>query len=100
MYDHIVVPVAPDHIGDYSTSTGCGSTSFVRGRKAVRAVRFGGTPLLRGIIFSVGSNQRNIVELKDAIETELGSEEIDVHVRSGHPTNTILEWRRTTTRTA
>ncbi|MDE2792744.1 MAG: universal stress protein [Paracoccaceae bacterium] len=92
MYDHIVVPVAPDHIGEYFTSLDVARRLLSKaGRLSVLSV-LEELPSYVGSYFPSDQIKKNLVELKDAIETELGGEDVDVHVRSGHPTNTILAW--------
>ncbi len=92
MYDHVVVPVAPDHIGEYFTSLDVARRLLSEaGRLSVLSV-LEELPTYVGSYFPSEHIKKNLVELKDAIETELGDKEIDVQVRSGHPTNTILEW--------
>ncbi len=92
MYKHILVPVAPDHINDCSASLNAASRLLGEGGKVSVLSVLEELPSYIEAQFPEKHIQESIAEVSDALKASVSAANLEPHVVSGRPTNSILEW--------
>ncbi|WP_170763041.1 universal stress protein [Ruegeria lacuscaerulensis] len=94
MYNHILVPVAPDQIDECAESLEAAHRLLAKGGKVSVLSVLEELPSYVGSYFPKEQIKNSISEFENTLKTKLSTDDIDTHVISGHPTNSILEWAK------
>jgi len=90
MYNHILIPVAPEHIGAYGQAMAVTRKLLAAGgRISVLAVL---EEVPAYVDFPSDLMKKNIAAVSSELKTEFEAEDTKTHVISGHPANSILDW--------
>lgn len=92
MYTHVLVAVAPGHVGDYAESLVTARRLLADGGKITVLSVLEELPSYVGSYFSADLLKKNKLDQTSKIKAEIFGDDIEVQVLSGHPTNTILDW--------
>ena len=92
MYNHILVPVAPDHINDCSLSLDAASRLLADGGTVSVLSVLEELPSYIGSYFPAEQVQKSVSEFEERLGIAVEASNISTHVVTGHPTNSILDW--------
>ncbi len=92
MYNHILVPVAPDHINDCAKSLDAASRLLTDGGTVSVLSVLEELPSYIGSYFPPEQVQKSVSDFEDKLNASMESPKIGTHVVTGHPTNSILDW--------
>ncbi|CUK18932.1 Universal stress protein F [Ruegeria denitrificans] len=92
MFKHILVPVAPGHEKEYSESIDAARKLLAEGGRISILSIMEELPSYMVSYFPKDQFEKASKELSGTLTEEFGSD-VDIHVVSGHTTNTILNWQ-------
>lgn len=92
MYKNILVPVAPDHINDCEAQLGAAQRLLARDGSVTVLSVVEELPSYVGSYFPKEQVRESIEKFDMALKAAMPSDNIQTHVLSGHPTNTVLNW--------
>ncbi len=94
MFRHILVPVAPDHITEYSEALDVARNLLAEAGSISVLTVLEEIPSFVESYFPKEQMQESISEFEDALKSAIASQSISTHVVTGHPTNSILDWAK------
>lgn len=92
MYNHILVPIAPDHINDCQAQLDAAHRLLADGGTISVLSVVEELPSYVGSYFPKEQVQESIERFDQALRKAMPSDQIKIHVASGHPTNMVLNW--------
>lgn len=92
MYDHILIPVAPDHPGEYARASSTAQKLLApKGRVSVLSV-LEEIPAYVDTYVPPGQMEKNMAEVSEKLKAEFKGDHVTTHVISGRSANAILDW--------
>ena len=92
MYNHILIPIAPGHASECSASFSAARRLLAEGGKSSILSVLEEIPSFVDAYVPAGQMERNIADVKSELTSELGAEDVEIHVISGHSAISILDW--------
>lgn len=94
MFDHILVPVAPGHGVEYEASmTAARKLLNDGGRISVLSI-LEELPSYVGSYFPEDQMRKSVDAVSSELREQLGAVDVEIHVITGHSTNSILNWQK------
>ena len=90
MYNHILIPVAPEHVGAYGQALTVTRKLLAPGGKISVLAVLEKVPAYFALPSDLAA--KNLAEVAAELKSEFTDKEIETHVISGHSANSILDW--------
>ena len=92
MYNHILIPVAPGHQGEYADALAAARNLMEAGGKISVLAVIEEMPSYIGTYVAPYDIDKNVTDVLNDLKTEFRDEGVTCNVISGHPANSILDW--------
>ncbi len=94
MYNHILVPIAPDHIEENAAALEVANRLLAPGGKVSVVSVLEELPSYIGTYFSEEQMQKGTSDFIESLKAAVPADDIETHVVTGRPTNAILDWAK------
>lgn len=92
MYKHILIPVAPDHFGEYAKALTVTRKLIAEGGRVSVLTVLEQVPSYIEAYIPDGQIEKNKAEVSNSLVAEFQAEGAETHVMIGHSANSILDW--------
>ncbi len=92
MYKHILIPVAPGHGNECEASIEAAKRLLAKGGRISVLSVLEELPAYVESYLPQDKVDESTSEITREMKADLGLDQVEVHVASGHPTNSILNW--------
>lgn len=92
MFNHILVPVAPSHIGENAKAMALAKSSLAAGGKISVLSVVEVIPTYAEVQLPANYLAENLKDISDGLGKEFNDDGVEIHAISGHSANSILDW--------
>lgn len=92
MFNHILVPVAPSHIGENAKAMALAKSILAPGGKISAVSVIEVIPTYAEVQLPANYLAKNLADITKSLKDEFDVDDVEVHAISGHSARTILDW--------